>query len=513
MISSGLGSLRAGFPAIFPYFCTKIVPAPLDINDQLIHIRQSLGGIVPEIFLAIFFCGFLLTEIMLVKRIGKEKTSAYLQNIALAGALITLLLILGQWNAEPSFRFRPMLFLDRQAVFFKILITLAWIFTLMHVRILKYDFPAEYHALLIAAVAGMNLLTMSTHLLSIYLSLEVISISSYLLVALSPYKKAAEGGIKYLLFGTASSAVMLYGISLIYGLSGTLDITNDAITVTLGSNPDLVVTVTIVLTLAGLLFKLSLVPFHVWTPDVYEAAPTPLVSFLSVAPKAAVVLVLMRLAGIFPAQYFPVLGGIALISMTIGNVAALWQNNARRLLAYSSIAQAGYLLVGIAAYSRFGFEAAVFYTSAYLVINLAAFFLVDLLQPRSDTHLTDFEGLGRSYVWISGILTVVMVALAGLPPTGGFTSKFLVFSALWESYHEQEFPWMLWLLVGGILNAAISLAYYMRLPYLLFFKTVRAEAVVTNNSTSGKLIAGLFLVALLMLFFSPEWLTRWISAF
>ena len=167
---------------------------------------------------------------------------------------------------------------------------------------------------------------------------------------------------------------MLYGISLIYGLSGTLDITNDAMTVALSSNSDLVVTVTIVLMLAGLLFKLSLVPFHVWTPDVYEAAPTPLVSFLSVAPKAAVILVLMRLAGILPAQYFAVLGGIALISMTIGNVAALWQSNARRLLAYSSIAQAGYLLVGIAAYSRFGFEAAVFYTAAYLIINLAAFF-------------------------------------------------------------------------------------------------------------------------------------------
>jgi NADH-quinone oxidoreductase subunit N len=260
----------------------------LDINDQLIHIRQSLAGIAPEIFLAFLFCFFLLAELLLLRRFEKEKVSAYLQNIALAGGLIALLLIIGQWNSEPAFRFQPLLFLDRQAVFFKILITVSWIFTLIHVRILKYDFPPEYHALLIAAVAGMNLLSMSTHLLSIYLSLELISISSYLLVALSPYKKAAEGAIKYLLFGAASSAVMLYGISLIYGLTGTMDITSEAITIGLSNNPDLVVTVTIVLTLAGLLFKLSLVPFHVWTPDVYEAAPTPLVSFLSVAPKAAV---------------------------------------------------------------------------------------------------------------------------------------------------------------------------------------------------------------------------------
>jgi NADH-quinone oxidoreductase subunit N len=485
----------------------------LDINDQLIHIRQSLGGIVPEIFLAFLFCIFLLAELLLSSRFKKEQVSAYLQNVALAGAVITLLLLIGQWNTEPSFRFQPLLFLDRQAVFFKILITISWIFTLFHVRILKYDFPPEYNALLIAAVAGMNLLSMSTHLLSIYLSLELISISSYLLVALSPYKKAAEGGIKYLLFGSASSAVMLYGISLIYGLTGTMDITNQALTIGLSNNPDLVVTVTIVLTLAGLLFKLSLVPFHVWTPDVYEAAPTPLVSFLSVAPKAAVILVLMRLAGILPAQYFPVLGGIALISMTVGNVAALWQNNARRLLAYSSIAQAGYLLVGIAAYSRFGFESAVFYTAAYLVINLAAFFLVDLLQPGRETELKDYEGLGRTNIWISGILTVVMIALAGLPPTAGFTSKFLVFSALWESYHQQAFPWMLWLLIGGILNAAISLAYYLRLPYLLFFKNINKESASSNNGFTGKVIAGFLLVMLLFLFFNPEWLTKWISAF
>ncbi|NIJ55369.1 NADH-quinone oxidoreductase subunit N [Dyadobacter arcticus] len=485
----------------------------MDISEQLIHIRQSLAGIVPEIFLAILFCLFLFAELLLSSRFEKKKASAYLQNIALAGAIITLFLVIAQWNEEPAYRFQPLLFLDKQAVYFKLLIAISWIFTLIHVRVLKYDFPPEYNALLIAAVTGMNLLSMSTHLLSIYLSLELISISSYLLVALSPYKKAAEGAIKYLLFGAASSAVMLYGISFVYGLTGTLDITNEAMTAGLSNNPDLVVTVTIVLTLAGLLFKLSLVPFHVWTPDVYEAAPTPLVAFLSVAPKIAVVLVLMRLAGIFPSQYFPVLGGIALISMTVGNVAALWQTNARRLLAYSSIAQAGYLLVGIATYSRFGFESAVFYASVYMVINLAAFFLIDLLQPRIETTLSDYEGLGRHSIWISGILTVIMIALAGLPPTAGFTSKLLIFSALWESYHQQEFPWMLWLLIGGILNAAISLAYYLRLPYLLFFKNSKQTDYKGNRSLSGKIIAGFLALTILLLFFRPDWLTKWISAF
>jgi NADH-quinone oxidoreductase subunit N len=486
----------------------------LDISDQLAHIRQSLAGIAPEIFLAFLFCIFLLAELLLVKRFEKEKASVYLQNIAFAGGIIVLLLIVNQWDDEPEFYFHPLLYLDRQAVFFKVMITVAWLFTLLHIRILKYDFPPEFHAIMIAAVIGMNILSMSTHLLSIYLSLELISLSSYLLVALSPYKKAAEGGIKYLLFGAASSAVMLYGISLIYGLTGTLDITNEIMTNALTDNADLVVTVTIILTLAGLLFKLSLVPFHVWTPDVYEAAPTPLVSFLSVAPKAAVVLVLMRLAAVLPAQYFPILGGIALISMTIGNVAALWQINARRLLAYSSIAQAGYLLVGIAAYSRFGFESAVFYTAAYLIINLSAFFLIDLLKPGAETTLSDYEGLGKKFVWVSGVLTIVMVALAGLPPTVGFTSKLLIFSSLWESYHQQEFSWMLWLLIGGILNAAISLAYYLRLPYLLFFKnTAVGNSSVATDSLPAKMVTALLLAAVVLLFFSPNWLTGWISTF
>ena len=485
----------------------------MNLTEQLIHIRQSLGGIAPEIFLAVFFCFFLFSELILFKQFEKKKASSWLQNLAIAGSIIALILVLGQWNDKPSFRFYPLLFLDHQAVFFKVMIILAWIFALIHIRVLKYDFPPEFNALLIATVTGLNLLTMSTHLLTIYLNLELISISSYLLVALSPYKKAAEGGLKYLLFGAASSAVMLYGISLIYGLTGTMDITNEALTAGLLNNSNLVITVAIVFTLAGLLFKLSLVPFHVWTPDVYEASPTPLVSFLSVAPKAAVILVLMRLASVLPAQYFPVLGGIALISITMGNVAALWQTNARRLLAYSSIAQAGYLVIGVAAYSRFGFETAVFYTAAYLVVNMAAFFLIDLLQPRKTTELSDFEGLGKKNIWISGVLTMIMVALAGLPPTVGFTAKWLIFSALWDSYHDQGFPWMLWLLIGGILNAAIALAYYLRLPYLLFFKNTNQIVYEANDSFTGKVIAGLLLAFVILLFFNPEWVMKWISAF
>lgn len=478
----------------------------MQLNEQLSQIGQSLAGIVPELFLAVFFLGYLVAELLLNRAGNKEKTASWLFFLSVGGAIVALGLIVGQWDTPPDFRFRPLLFLDNKAVFFKILIVTAWLFTLLHIRLLRYRYPAELSALLVAAVLGMCLLTMATHWLTVYLALELLSLSSYLLVALSPAKKAAEGALKYLLFGAISSAIMLYGISFIYGLTGTLDFTNPAMQLGLAANPPLVMNLVMLMTVGGLLFKLSLVPFHVWTPDVYEAAPTPLVSFLSVAPKAAVLLVLMRVATAFPAELLPLLGGIALLSITVGNVAALWQQNTRRLLAYSSIAQAGYLIVGIVAFNQLGFESATFYVAAYLLLNMAAFLLVDLLQPRSDTSLTEYEGLGKKHALVATVLTVVMVALAGLPPTVGFTAKWLIFSALWDSYQHQGQSWLMWLLIGGIVNAAISLAYYLRLPYLLFFKKTKVEDAAPVYFMWGKVISGVLLLAILLLFFKPEWL-------
>ena len=478
----------------------------MQLNEQLNQIGHSLAGIVPELFLAVFFLGYLVAE-LLVKRTGtNEKAASWLFFIGLGGAIIALVLIVGQWATPPDFRFRPLLFLDNKAVFFKIMVVTAWLFTLLHIRLLRYRFPPELNALLIAAVLGMCLLSMATHWVTVYLTLELLSLSSYLLVALSPAKKAAEGALKYLLFGAISSAVMLYGISFLYGLTGTLDFSNPAMQLGLATNTPLVMNVAMLMTVGGLLFKLSLVPFHVWTPDVYEAAPTPLVSFLSVAPKVAVLLVLMRVATAFPAELLPLMGGIALVSITVGNVAALWQQNARRLLAYSSIAQAGYLIVGIVAFNQLGFEGATFYVAAYLLLNMTAFLLVDLLLPQSDTPLADYKGLGKQHALVATVLTVVMVALAGLPPTVGFTAKWLVFSALWDSYQQQGQPWLVWLLIGGIVNAAISLAYYLRLPYLLFFKKATNEPSPAIYFTGGKIISGFLLAAILLLFLKPEWL-------
>jgi NADH-quinone oxidoreductase subunit N len=491
-------------------FVKKIVPSVLYLNEQLSNIGQSIAGIVPELFLAIFLLAYLILELLLRGFGNKVQMSQFLFVVTSMGAILTLGFVLGQWGETPAFRFQSLLFLDNKAVFFKLLVISAWLFTLLHIRLLRYTFPSELNALLIAAVLGMCLLCMATHWLTVYLSLEILSLSSYLLVALSSTKKAAEGSLKYLLFGSISSAVMLYGISLIYGLTGTLDLTDTTMQLGLAANTPLVMHVAMLMTVGGLLFKLSLVPFHVWTPDVYEAAPTPVVSFLSVAPKAAVLLVLMRVAGAFPTELLPLLGGVALISITVGNVVALWQQNVRRLLAYSSIAQAGYLLVGIIAFNRFGFESTTFYITAYVLLNMAAFLLVDMLQPRSETHLDDYAGLGRKYPIPSIALTIIMIALAGLPPTVGFTAKWLIFSSLWESYQLQGQYWLLWLLVGGIINAAISLAYYLRLPYILFFKSPLSLSSTLSVPVKSKILAGTLVAIVLLLFFKPELLLTWI---
>jgi NADH-quinone oxidoreductase subunit N len=482
----------------------------LTLNDLLFHIRQSLLGIGPELFLAAFLIVLLITELILSFGFKVKNTALWISRIALVGPVVLLALVAAQWNTDPGFRFGNLLFLDNKAVFFKILVIAAWLLTQIHLLLIRYRPPAELQALLSSSVLGLLFLCMATDLLSIYLCIELLSISSYLLVALSPTRKAAEGGLKYLLFGTVSSAIMLYGISLIYGLTGTMSIATDELAAGLLANPSFVMNVAVLMTLGGLLFKLSLVPFHIWTPDVYEAAPTPIVSFLSVAPKAAVLLVLMRFVSAVPSTVLPTLAGIALISITIGNVTALWQQNARRLLAYSSIAQAGYLIVGVIAYNQLGFESSTFYAAAYLLLNMGAFFLIDMLQPRSDTNLAEFAGLGRRYVVISVAITLVMVALAGLPPTVGFTAKWLVFSALWETYSANGQSWMLVLLIGGIVNAAISLVYYLRLPFLLFFRS-EANLVAEPESMAGNIGAVVILLLTLILFFVPSLLTEWIQ--
>ncbi|WP_138995142.1 NADH-quinone oxidoreductase subunit N [Larkinella sp. C7] len=500
----------------------------MQLIDQLNDSIRSLSGFWPELALVFAIAILVVTDLVLLTRskrpssgqdsvqaqaLSKNRPVLYglaLLAVAVAGAFVT-----GQESQQKGFLFNSVLLLDNQAVFYKLVVTLAAFFAILHawtVSKTPNPLPFDWLPILLALLLGLYLMTMSVNLLTIYLSIELVSISSYLLTGLSASRKASEGGLKYLLFGAVSSAIMLYGMSLLYGLTGTLALSESVEQLT--QNDSFVIYVAGFLTLGGILFKLSLVPFHVWTPDVYEAAPTPVVAFFSVAPKAAALLVLMRVLTALPANFQTPMAVIALASITLGNLSALWQTDAKRLLAYSSIAHAGFLLVGVVAFNETGFEAATFYVATYVFINLAAFLLIDLLAQAHNGSLTiqDFSGLGTSQPLLSAALTTVMIALTGLPPTVGFTAKFLAFSALLEAYQTNANPWVLALFAIGLLNAVISLFYYLRIPFLLYFRPASATNLSDIHINRPQLIlATVLTVPVLALFFKPDWILRWIG--
>ena len=495
----------------------------MPLNDQLQDILDSLGGFGPVIWLSVAFSIGLVLDLVLTRQLGALRAKNWL-----AGFTMLSLTVAALWavlTPVRGFLFLHLLFLDNQAVFVQVIVALAGIL------IVAYDYfsplspplssrpvgPPSSH-LILGLTIGLFLLTTSVNLLAIYLSLELVSISSYLLTALSGSRRASEGGIKYLLFGAISSAVMLYGMSFLYGLTGTMDITSPVFAVELAKNSPFVVAVVSMLTLAGFLFKLSLVPFHVWTPDAYDAAPLPIAALFSVAPKAAALLALMRLIMALPGGQFvdiqTPLAVIALASITLGNFSALWQTDAKRLLAYSTIAHAGFLLVGVVALNEAGFEAALFYIATYLPVNLAAFFLIDLLSRHNGGSLTiaNFAGLGTKFPLLSVSLTVVMLALVGLPPTIGFTAKLLIFSALFNAYETTGNGWLLALFGIGLLNAVVSLAYYLKIPFLLFFRPAPADAPDSVRLSPIAVSIAVGLAALVvLLFLSPDWLLNLIS--
>ena len=501
----------------------------MQLIDQLNDSIRSLSGFWPEIALVFAIVVVVLADLVFIAR-SKARHSAeklpaslltnnpsrhVLYGLSLTVVLGAGALLTGQWAQPKGFLFNSVLLLDNQAVFYKMVVTLAAVFTILHAWTIaptRNSLPLDWLPILLALLLGLYLMTMSVNLLTIYLSIELVSISSYLLTALSANRKASEGGLKYLLFGAVSSAIMLYGMSLLYGLTGTLALSD--FVEELSRNDSFVIYVAGFLTLAGILFKLSLVPFHVWTPDTYEAAPTPVVAFFSVGPKAAALLVLMRVLTALPANFQTPLAVIALASILLGNLSALWQTDAKRMLAYSSIAHAGFLLVGVVSFNETGFEAATFYVATYVFINMAAFLLIDLLARQRNGNLTmqDFSGLSTSQPLLSAALTVVMIALTGLPPTVGFTAKLLVFSSLLEAYQSTGNLWLPALFVIGLLNAVVSLFYYLRIPFLLYFRPATASSVSENRVSRPQLIlAAVLTVPVLVLFFKPDWVLQWIT--
>jgi NADH-quinone oxidoreductase subunit N len=342
---------------------------------------------------------------------------------------------------------------------------LLFIFSGAIVALISTDSPGvarkgEYYAIMLGAVIGMNFMAAAADLIMLYLSIETTSIALYLLAGfLREDDKSAESGLKYFLFGAFTSTIMLYGFSLLYGFTGRTNLYELAAALTSGGVPQVAALAAVLLVLVGFGFKVSAVPFHFWSPDVYEGAPTPITAFISVASKAAGFAVLVRvLLAVFPdiqSYWGPLIAVVSVFTMTLGNVLALAQRNIKRLLAYSSIAQAGYALIGLAALNHSGIAAIVFYLLMYTVTNLATFAVVVLAsrQVGSD-EIADYAGLSRRSPGLALAFLIGFLSLGGMPPLGGFFGKFFVFTAAIEAG-------LVWLAVIGVLNAIVGLYYYL----------------------------------------------------
>ncbi|MDP4199508.1 MAG: NADH-quinone oxidoreductase subunit N [Bacteroidota bacterium] len=420
-------------------------------------------------------------------------------------------------NGEPVSGY-GMAVADNFAVFFKLLIAVTGILVLC-MSLASRELMArsrrlgDYSSLLLGMMVGLFLMPASTDLLMMYLSLELVSIAGYILAGFSKdTPHASEAALKYILFGALSSGLMLYGFSLFYGLTGTTQII--AIRQVLALSPAthtgsnlLILWLATALVLVGMCYKISAVPFHFWTPDVYEGAPAPVAALLSVASKAAGFGLLARFVIFtFPLgaeQNLPVINwplliaALSVITMTVGNLAALLQSNVRRLLAYSSIAHAGYILAALAVsgasiparlfFSPPGVVAIMIYLATYLFMQLGAFYVIMLIENKiGSEEIDDYRGLGARSPIVASAFVIFLVSLTGIPLTAGFIGKFYLFTAiLTPNPVTHGMPW-LWLAIAAILNSIVSLYYYLRIASAMFLKRPLQELALQGVTDSGK---------------------------
>jgi NADH-quinone oxidoreductase subunit N len=345
----------------------------------------------------------------------------------------------------------------------------------------------EYYGLILFGTVGMGLLSSAIELLMLFIALEISSISTYILAGFRRRIAAStESSLKYFLLGSFATGFFLYGVALIYGATGSTNIATIADVLSKGSVQPITF-LALALMFIGMGFKVASAPFHVWTPDVYEGAPAPVVALMSTGPKAAAFALMLRvLFGAFGAQNFsdwwwPLVWISAALSMTIGNVGALMQNNVKRMLAYSSIAHAGYVLVAFASRDQIGIAAAIFYAASYAAMNLGAFAVVSHFGAAGERYnsIDDYAGLGRRSPVLAFTLTIFLLSLIGIPATGGFFGKLMVFTAALKSN-------LVWLTIIGVVNSAIAAYYYLRLIVVMYMREgddsvplVRVPAAVT----------------------------------
>ncbi|NOT05332.1 MAG: NADH-quinone oxidoreductase subunit N [Anaerolineales bacterium] len=415
------------------------------------------ASILPEILILI-----LAVILLCVEPFWKEDQRRNAGWLTSGGLFLILIisLLFGQ-PGEPTSVFGGMIRFDWLGFFFKILFIFAAAVTaLLLMDHEKAGQRGEAYVMLLASLLGMNLMAVSADLIMLYLAIETASIPLYILAGfLLADDRSTEAGFKYLLFGTLASTIMLYGFSLIFGFAGTTNIYQLSQLFASGGISVLLAFSVVALVLIGIGFKIAIVPFQFWAPDVYQGSPTPVAGFLSTASKAAGFAVIVRFFFVAFPDYAPswtlVLAVLAAVTMTVGNLLALSQTNIKRLLAYSSIAHAGYALIGVVAFSQLGAASVVFYLAAYIATNLLAFGVVMAFSRVTGLEeITDYAGMSRRNPWLALMMLAAFLSLAGMPPFGGFVAKIFVFAAGVQANYT-------WLVIVGILNSIIGVYYYL----------------------------------------------------
>ncbi len=432
----------------------------------------DLRPLIPELFL---FCVSLV--VLGVDLFSKRRSVSLPAYLSMAGLVVTGFLL---YKFQGGRLWEGMFVSDSFAYFFKIIIlgaafcaigsSFGTVGRMTHHR-------GEYFSLILFSTVGMMFLVSARELITLYIGLELTTIPLFVLAAyIKSSRASSEAGLKYMIIGAASSAILLYGFSIIYGLTGTTYIPEVTINLSIYwlsfGEIGPAFSVALMMIIAGLTFKLAIVPFHMWAPDVYEGAPTPITAFLSVGSKAAALAAFARIfCGMFvafaddvmqPRDWGNMVAFLAAVSMILGNVVAIRQTNIKRMLAYSSIAQAGYIMVGVVATSTLGIASISYYAFAYLLANMGAFAVVTVFADRSGSEkIADYAGLARSSPVLAFLLAIFLLSLAGIPPLAGFLAKYYVFAAAIEAGYT-------WLVILALLTAVISLYYYANVIRLMY---------------------------------------------
>jgi NADH-quinone oxidoreductase subunit N len=450
------------------------------------YLINSLYLIKPELAISISLVALVIVDLIM----GSNKK--FLPYVAILGLVVAGYFVIEQFGlnsiAFASTANKGMIIADPFGAFFKGIVVFASLFVVYFSTVsneikASFDRHGEYYTLIFGMILGMFFMISASDLIVVYLSLELVSLSSYVLAGFTKTSmRNSEASLKYIIYGAVSSGIMLFGISILYGITGSTNLFEINALIQASQIPSLTFILAGILIFVGIGYKISAAPFHFWTPDVYEGAPITITAYLSIASKAAGFALLIRFIKITFIKSIDASGSwqlvemidwrtffvfISIITMTLGNFAALWQDNLKRMLAYSSIAHAGYMLLGMAVLSNQGMIAIIIYFAIYAFMNLGAFFVIMLIANKIGSEdINDYKGLGYSQPFLGVALGIFLISLTGLPPTAGFIGKLYLFIALVDAK-------MITLAVIALINSVVALYYYIRVLRNLFL--VRPE--------------------------------------